>query len=207
MNQQLMTPIIELAGLPASGKTTAVSLLGSALAERGIRCHLIPEAASVAPIQHLKRHWFFNAWTLSTLVKEYLETDLSDEVGRVIVDRGFVDCLSWIRWFRTIARIDDRTAKALEQFATAPAWFHRTALTVVLRCSFNTALHRRGASGRILNAQTFAELEQAYDFVIAELLDRKEGPKLLVVDTDTLTPIEVRERIMAQLERLSVDAL
>ncbi len=130
--------------------------------------------------------------------------DLKDEGAKVIVDRGFVDCLCWIMWFRTTGRIDARTAKSLEELAMTSQWFDKTALTVVLRCQFSTALHRRGREGQILNTQTFVELRNAYDLAIEQML-KKHSPPLLLIETDQLTPFEVRDQILERIA--SLDAL
>lgn len=194
-------PIVELAGLPAAGKTTTARLIEEALTRQRIPVRVVPEAASIAPIGALKRHWFFNAWTLCTSVKEYLEASAAGDAAKVVFDRGFVDCLCWVMWYRTTGRIDEATARALEGFATAAAWFESTEVTVVLRCEFETALKRRGEGGRIVNAKTFQELRRAYDLVLNRLVKLDKGPMILMIDTDSLTPEHVRDRVLTQIGR------
>lgn len=198
MNTIRLLPIIELAGLPASGKTTSAKLIKEALSQRHLACQVIPEAASIAPIQNFKRHWLFNAWTLCATIKEYLETEQIEKAAKVVIDRGFIDCLCWIMWFRSTGCIDSQTAKALEMFATTSEWFENISLTIVLRCQFSTALQRRGKEGQILNSKTFSELQHAYDLVIQQLL-KKNYPPLLIIETDRLTPFEVCDQILKHI--------
>lgn len=195
---------VELAGLPASGKTTTASLLKNRLLESNLRCTVVPEAAARSPLAHLKKNWKFNAWTLCQAVGSVLEHHGTSDDVVVVLDRGLVDALCWIKWFRSKNEIDEAIASALESFAKVPAWFRHSNVTVVLRAAFETALHRRGSRGRILNEQTFSELRQAYETSVADLQrDLRLG--VLVLDTDDLSPAQVLDRVTEFLAKCRPD--
>lgn len=203
MNNEQLTPIIEFAGVPASGKTTTANLLRQRLSTLGLPVRLLSEAAHEAPLQHLKQEWLFNTWTLCTTLTRYLESQTGSAEQHVILDRGFLDSVCWFTWFRSTGRVDNSTAMAMEGLALTPAWFDRTVLSVVLRCAFRTARRRRTHTGRIFNAATFAELTAAYETVVNRFASRNQSATILVIDTDTLTPREVVDRVM---NRLSLSA-
>ena len=189
---------LELAGLPASGKTTTASLLKTQLSRCGLRCIVVSEAGERSPIPHLKTDWQFNAWTLCQTVASVVEHQANKNNDIVILDKGLVDALCWIRWFRSRNKIDAVTATALESFAQVPAWFSCATVTVVLRVQFQTAFRRHGGQGRIMNAGTFTELRQAYDATIAKLLEREPGCAT-VIDTDQRTPDQVLAIVIDRL--------
>lgn len=199
MNNTSDAVFLELAGLPAAGKTTTAALISERVSDLGLRCAVVPEAAARSPISHLKRNWRFNAWTLCQAVTSVLEHYGAREHDVVVLDRGLVDALCWIRWFRTRSAIDLSTANTLEAFARVSAWFQVPTVVAVLRARFETALSRRGGSGRIVNAQTFKELQLAYQSTVDELQEGQQVGTLHFIDTDNLSRVEVAEEVMRQL--------
>lgn len=190
---------LELAGLPASGKTTTASLLKQRLTKRGLRGTIVPEAAAESPLLHLKRDWRFNAWTLCQAVASVVEHADTEQHDVVVLDRGLLDALCWIKWFRLRSEIDTATASALESFALVPTWFRKTAVTVVLHVRFETALQRRGATGRIVNPRTFQELRRAYDGTVNELLQRELAKHVRMLETDDMSPDQVCQAVASLL--------
>src|SRR5690349_21164219 len=98
---------LELAGPPASGKTTTARLVWERFAGKGVHCSIVPEAAARSPLVNLKRSWTFNAWTLCQTVSSVLERTNSQQEDIVVLDRGLIDSLCWIQWFRSRGEIDE----------------------------------------------------------------------------------------------------
>ncbi|MFQ5852547.1 MAG: hypothetical protein ACE5JU_18455 [Candidatus Binatia bacterium] len=198
---QIPKPIfLELAGLPVAGKTTTASLLVDELTKRGLRCIVVPEAAAISPLSHLKLNWQFNAWTLCQAVASILEHGARPSHDLVVLDRGLVDALCWVRWFRLTDGIEGATADALESFARVKTWYETCNLVVILRVKFETALKRRGQTGRIVNLQSFRELHEAYDATLKDLRTDPLVKHIAMLDTDNLSPSEV---IYWTLDRLN----
>ena len=190
---------VELAGLPAAGKTTTAELVKKRLSERGLRCTVVPEAAEKSPLSHFKRDWRFNAWTLCQAVSSVLEHNSTQNYNVVVLDRGLIDALCWIEWFRSKSEINFTTATILESFVRIPTWFQEPKVIVALRVQFETALSRRGTSGRIVNPQTFRELRKAYERAISELLQNGQCANIHIIDTDELSPNQVLDEVMKLL--------
>lgn len=89
--------IIELFGLPRTGKTTAAHALLKYYKDRGLKVHLNKERASVCPVED-KLSPLFNLWTAVAYLKEYIEAT-ENGCSFVISDRGLLDALVWINSF------------------------------------------------------------------------------------------------------------
>src|SRR4051794_39520265 len=154
---------VELAGLPAGGKTTTAERLSEWLIAHRYTAIVIPEPGPTSKLQDAKLDWKFNAWTLCKTVSSILEHEHLQAVDFVILDRGLLDAQCWIQWFNNTGRIDADAADAIPPFAEIEGWFSRQACTVILRDAYDTAIRRRPqkAPSRIVNATTFAELWDA----------------------------------------------
>jgi len=88
--------VIEFAGLPKAGKTTAVNQLYSFLKRCGFGVKVVVERASVCPIRD-KRHATFNIWTAATTLAQLLEYTQDpprpDDPDIVVLDRGLFDSI------------------------------------------------------------------------------------------------------------------
>jgi len=182
---------IEFAGPPAVGKTTACNLLSHELQRLGSRVALVPEAAARAPIPQLKRKWLFNAWTSCQTISQMIEHLDDNRHQFALIDRGITDSRCWMAWHRARGEMDIATHTAVRNFLCVDAWMKRQGLVFYLRATFDTALKRRGAAGRILNLKTYVELLQAYDSEILAMQGRRGGPIACTLETDQLTPAEV----------------
>ncbi|MEM7134309.1 MAG: hypothetical protein AAF702_49015 [Chloroflexota bacterium] len=196
--------VIEFAGNPAAGKSTAIQNLAQQMKEQGVRCELIPSALSISPLSHFKTEWIFDAWIICQSINTLLETCWNSETDIVIFDRGLVDTLCWLECFKNRGMIDDETQKIVENFARIGTWFDRISLVAVMRVDFTTALYRKGQSGSVINQQTFSELDIAYKSVLSRLESDKISARIIELHTDRLSPMEVCNFILSQVPTYSV---
>jgi thymidylate kinase len=192
--------IIELAGLPAAGKTSAAEILRGRLRSHSIACMVVNEAAQRNPLQRSKCEWPFNVWSSSQTLTNILEARERGDVAVVVVDRGLIDAQCWMLWLRNQRKIDERSYIAIRDFLRGPLWASSTALVVELKVEFQTALRRRGGdTGRIFNAENFKALAQAYRRALLDPRARHKDTRLARIDTTELTLSEVVGRIEAML--------
>lgn len=191
--------IIELAGPPASGKTTTATLLWELLTAAGFAASVVREAAERAPFRpEMKRDWRFTGWTLFQTVSEVLRHGTNNSDFRfVIFDRGLVDELCWIHWFSEREQIPADTRDLLFNIAEHEGWFPRNQVLCVLTAKFSTAVKRRGI-GRIINATTYDELTAIYETKPAIAAERHAFP-LVFVRTDAISPHEVANIVFHKL--------
>ncbi len=162
------TLIIELFGLPRTGKTTISRILRKSLLEKGFNPHVVTERASVCPIRD-KLHPFFNLWTSMALIKEYVEV-WEQGYDVVIADRGLMDALVWIETF------NDHEKYALVQ-QVVHSLLNSQLIHLSLLCGYymyaeiDTVLEReerhmvQPRKGRILNEKTLARYREAFEVV------------------------------------------
>src|SRR5882762_8468762 len=86
--------VIEFAGTPKSGKSTAVEAIRHFFSRQGFRVHVLAERAALCPIP-MKGHLFFNTWCAVSMLAELLE-NVDTDTDIIIVDRGILDALVWL---------------------------------------------------------------------------------------------------------------
>src|SRR5216683_4994914 len=106
--------VIEFAGTPKSGKTTAVEAIRHFLSRQGFRVYVLAERAAVCPIP-MKGHLFFNTWCASTMLAELL-ANVETETDIIIVDRGLFDALVWLTLQRQRHELTADEAQVIEAF-------------------------------------------------------------------------------------------
>jgi predicted ATPase len=190
--------IVEFAGVPASGKTTAANSLAAVLSKRGRRVEVVREAAESAPFSgDGKEKWQFNAWTLLDAVSQSLRLQCDSAADCVIFDRGLFDARCWLDWHMFGKRLDLKVFEVLDRFAGIPDWYGQVDVVFLLQADYRVALKRRnGVVGRIVNGPTFLSLEEAYDRVSQR---HEEGPLLVPIDTAARNPSEVLDAVGAHL--------
>lgn len=198
-----ITTYIEFSGLPETGKTASIRALSVDLTNQGIQCEVISGSTKNPLFCHLKSNWVFDAWLVCKMAKDLIEGRMDAQNKLTIFDRGLIDTLCWIEWFRMRGEIKSETALAVERFARIPEWFDKVKLTVVLRATFETALQRKGNTGRIVNFETYRELSRAYETVLGKLSSAHNAPNIYVIDTDNLSITEICDLVLLRLKELT----
>ncbi|MBB6307330.1 hypothetical protein [Xanthobacter tagetidis] len=91
--------VIEFAGSPKAGKTSALNSLDIFLRRNGFRTRILTERASVCPIPN-KFDPVFNVWTGCAALNQLLDTISNNalKIDVIIMDRGFFDAICWFEW-------------------------------------------------------------------------------------------------------------
>jgi len=195
---------LELAGLPATGKTTSALLLKQRLTELGLSCSVLPERDENSSLRTLRGHWYYNAWRLCRLVAQVLEAQCGQPLDVVIVDRGVVDALCWFAWLRRRGELPDQLAKVLESFLVDPPWIRGRQLVCVMRVAYETAVARRGGrTGFVVNERTYAEVELAYSDTLRNPPPSWSQKLIRYLDTDHLSHEAVLRTLLDWLGEIS----
>lgn len=194
---------IELAGVPASGKTTAARRLHARFLREGREAVIVREAAEIAPFpRSQKRDWRFNAWTLFYATSEMIRLEADPAGPTVIFDRGLFDAAVWIRWHLSSKHIDPRTASLLQSVCLFEPWQRQVDVVFLLEASFDVVLERRsGRVGQIVNRETLRELADAYESIRIDPGSNLTMP-LFVIPTDHRSPEDVERAILAHLDEV-----
>ncbi|MEO6773230.1 MAG: hypothetical protein ABI467_09425 [Kofleriaceae bacterium] len=199
--------VLELTGTPKAGKSTSVVTLQTFFKEAGFQVHLLKERAADCPLP-MKGHFFFNAWTMATMLSEVLETHETN-VDLLILDRGFFDALVWLE---LQARRDQVTAdekKTFADFVTLERWRSLVDVTVIMKVDPVKALEREHQNqivhrvGSMMNPQALGEFNDALAQVAREYEDRF---KLIEIDTTNAagvvkTNLDLLEELLPLIEQ------
>lgn len=194
------TKIIELFGLPRTGKTTGLKAVKEFLTEKGYKVRIIRERASVCPIND-KLHPFFNYWTAVSLLKEYIEAN-DDGFDFVLADRGIFDAYVWVNFLTKENEKDIRQEflNLVNQNFIISNYYK----TIYFHSDINTIMnreHERQAkqhSGRIMNPITLEGYSKSFMKIEPEL---KKWCSIKSMDTSNLTIQQMITEICAELEK------
>ena len=202
--------VIEFAGTPRAGKTSAIHSLAERLSDSGQRVRIVEERASTWP-HPSKRHPYFNLWTATETATEtsaLLIEAVHAEMDVVLVDRGLFDALCWMEWYRRLGHLTREQHRAIDQFLRLAPFRDLIHLVFVMTVGPVEAIKRELATrlptdqdrpGSILNTDTLIELNAS----IAAAAHRHRGEfRLERLDTTTMT----RDRTLEEISR-SVRAL
>ena len=81
--------VLELTGTPKAGKTSTLALLQAFFKSAGFKVSTLKERAAECPLS-MKGHFFFNAWTMATMLADVL-ANLETDADLLLLDRGFLD--------------------------------------------------------------------------------------------------------------------
>lgn len=184
--------VIEFAGTPKSGKSTAVEAIRHFFVRHGFRVHVLTERAALCPIP-MKGHLFFNTWCAASMLAELLE-NVETETDIVIVDRGLFDALVWMTLQERRGELAAEEARTIEAFLLLDRWRTLIDLAVVMNVSAEEALDRETTQritrkgGSIMNPQVLGAISDSVDEAV-----RRYGPRFAGIVHHKTTGRRVRE--------------
>jgi predicted NUDIX family phosphoesterase/thymidylate kinase len=171
--------VIEFAGTPKSGKSTAVEAIRHFFTRNGFRVHVLAERAAVCPIP-MKGHLFFNTWCACSMLAELL-ANVEAEADIIIVDRGIFDSLVWLTLQLQRGEITNAEAAIIDSFLLLERWRTLTDLIAVMNVPANEALARENAqrittkTGSIMNEQVLGVLSDSVHTAYEKYKHKFEG--------------------------------
>ena len=132
--------IVELAGTPKAGKTTALHVLHRFLKDCGYVVHEMRERAADCPVA-MKGHFFFNTWTTTTMLASMIES-LESEADVLLLDRGVFDAIVWLESQNLDHQLSAEEYEVFRKFVLLNRWRTLTDLTFVFTVEPETALRR-----------------------------------------------------------------
>lgn len=201
--------VVELTGTPKAGKSTSVVTLQTFFKEAGYQVHLLNERAADCPLP-MKGHFFFNAWTMATMLAEVLETH-ETQVDLLILDRGFFDALVWLELQARRGQVTEDEKQVFSQFVLLERWRSLVDVTVIMKVDPEKALQREHQNqivhrvGSMMNPRALGEFNDALAHVANEYSNRFA---LIEVDTTNAagvvpTNVELLEALLPRIEQWS----
>jgi predicted NUDIX family phosphoesterase len=168
--------VIEFAGTPKSGKSTAVEAVRHFFSRNGFRVHVLAERAAVCPIP-MKGHLFFNTWCACSMLAELL-ANVEADADIIIVDRGIFDALVWLNLQLQRGEITSEEAGTIDSFLLLDRWRTLIDLVVVMNVPAQEAMNRENSqritkkAGSIMNEKVLETFSDAVSVAF-----EKYGPK------------------------------
>ncbi|QGZ93204.1 hypothetical protein [Terricaulis silvestris] len=177
--------VIEFAGTPKAGKSTAVEAVRHFFSRQNFRVHILSERAAQCPIP-MKGHLFFNTWCATSMLAELLE-NIETDTDIIIVDRGIFDSLVWLLLQRERGELTQEEADTIEAFLLLERWRSLIDLSIVMSVDADTAMKREVAQritkkpGSIMNTDVLNAITRS----VRTATDKyeKDFPKILSLDT------------------------
>lgn len=180
--------IIEFCGSPKSGKSSAITSLGTFLKRNGFRVRVVKEYAADSPIED-KANWLFNVWTACSTIRHvatYIARPATD-VDVVLLDRGIFDALCWLRWLSATNRIDEPTRSGVANFLRLERFRSAIDLVFIFTTSPEVSIDREYAHlltsryGTIMNPPVLEEYLSAVRHTMQT--HGSEFKRILEIDT------------------------
>jgi hypothetical protein len=187
--------VIELAGTPRAGKTTALHGLIPRFVEVGYGVEVVTERAGFSPVPS-KRDLDFNRWTAHSTAAEIIRArHAGKEV--VLVDRGLFDVLVWMDWFWRGEKLSTDSHRTIDAYYRGEMCQSGIDLVLVMTVDPDEALSREKMAGSpgagpIMNPGTLSDINESIDIV---MLRTGEDFPLVHVPTTGLTPSETLRRV------------
>lgn len=168
--------IVELAGTPKAGKTTALHVLHRFLKDCGYHVQEMRERAGDCPIA-MKGHFFFNTWTTTTMLASMIES-LESEADVLLLDRGVFDAIVWLEAQRREKQVTKDEYHIFRDFVLLNRWRSLTDSTFVFTVSPEKALERENKdlivrrSGSIMGSGFLARYNEILAAVHEEVKDQ-----------------------------------
>lgn len=195
--------IVEFAGLPNSGKSSAIAVAGDYFSRSAHRVKVVAEGARTCPFRNRHRVEFA-CWTASHAVGLVLEAGLGTDWETIMIqDRGVFDALAFLKLLHLEEFIAlEKLGHFMDYFADH-RWTHFVDLVLLFRVSPERAVERDYASeigarpGVITNIATMRRLSVAYDFVLEEY--GNSFPRVEQIDTTDATQLRTARKVVEHI--------
>lgn len=157
--------VLELTGTPKAGKTSSLATLQAFFKSAGFKVSTLTERAAECPLS-MKGHFFFNAWTMATMLADVL-ANLETDADLLLLDRGFLDALIWLELQVTRHQVSVEERRIFTEFVMLPRWRDLVDHTIVMTAAPEKALEREDQGtlirrrGTLMNPIALAEFNAA----------------------------------------------
>lgn len=194
-----MNIIIEICGMPATGKTTAINSLKAEL-RKSIhfdKIVFIDDPSLTNPLNTKKTDIDFNIWNMNTIINAVLTQE--DKI--FIVEKGFYDLLAWMKYHLIVRNTTNAEYSLLYNYLMNNRWKEQTYKLIMLTCTDETIFIRRPQKGRIINKNVIEKLSLAYND-LEHCVSNKTSNEFIKIDTDNLSIVEANRIVLEEVEKV-----
>lgn len=171
MRQKRGAPIvIEVGGIPYSGKTTVVREISGCLERAGRRYSIIKEyLGEPAFYQAAKMGPDVTFVRLLNCLREVVELAYCRDLGAIIIDRGLIDSLVWLDWFEGRGERLEEIRRIASDAVSVATSISSKYFFVWLDIDPLTSSLRHAQPGRIVNLPNLLDLRAHYKNVVSSI--------------------------------------
>jgi len=192
--------IIELAGLPRSGKSSAIEVARDYFGRGGVSVRTIAEGARTCPFDRKHRIELSN-WTANMALTNVLESKLNLSSNILVLqDRGLFDSIAFLKMLHLENFINQKTFSDFENYFTNRNWTQLVDLVILLQVKPSIAIERDLAArissnpAFITNLQSLSILQESYNYVIKK--HKTKFPSIVMIDTSKMNRLEVATSVI-----------
>ena len=193
--------VLELTGTPKAGKTSTLAALQAFFKSAGFKVATLKERAAECPLS-MKGHFFFNAWTMATMLADVL-ANLETDADLLLLDRGFLDALIWLELQVARHQVSSAGRRVFTEFVLLPRWRDLVDHTIIMTATAEKALEREDHGtliprrGTLMNTTALAEFNKATERTLAE--HRGAFAHTVIDTTDASSAKESTVRILTEV--------
>jgi len=194
--EKLQRPfIVEITGLPDSGKSTVVKRIDVFLRRQGSgdqECKILIPQEGTKTVRNIPRTAIQHSIAASNYALQILlQQSYSTDYDLLFFDRGLYDAWCFIEWLRQKRRLEQEESDCFKSFFTYEGWLKNIDLCFFVMCDPKTATARNRKDsfltqkvGIRTNPKTVAELY--YAFVAGYTYFKNQGAPVVLIDTTNL---------------------
>jgi len=193
--------VVEFFGTPKAGKTTIMSMARHFLRRNGWRVTARPEGAEAIDWARVTPQYNEETWRYA-MSEVYQRLDRPFEL--IMLDRGLMDNLAWMDYWRKKEMLLPEDQKKGEAFKLSPIYRDMFDLHVCMVCEMELSLERELANamtkkdGDIMNRRALSSFRESHD-KLWERLNGDEDDRLVWHDTSKETPFETTYFVLTQI--------
>lgn len=186
--------IVEVCGTPKAGKSALTQYVAHLFRRCGLKTCVITEPAEVNPLPE-KIDPSFNVWNLTSVLSKLL-TAVDGNYHIVLIDRGLLDCIAWLRWHYERSFVSQEELDTVGQFIRFTRWWSLLDLVIAVivpplvaldREPFGTKLNptRPTESGdvpRVMQTDVLEQYNRALESVLTSLEKPENRPPVWRLD-------------------------
>jgi len=197
--------IVEMTGLPDSGKSTILNRIDVFLRRQGggeQECKILIPQEGTKIVRNIPRTAFQHSIAASNYALQILlQQSYSTDYDLLFFDRGLYDAWCFIEWLRQKRRLEQGESDCFKSFFTHEGWLKNIDLCFFVMCDpkMATARNRKDSFltqkvGIRTNPKTVAELYSV--FMAGYIYFKNQGAPVVLIDT---TNLDVRQATMKTL--------
>ena len=177
-----MKTIIELVGLPATGKTSFLKKIIRDTRDK-YNVRVLRDSSEKNPLQNKKDHIDFNIWNISKIISDLkeFENDLNQKI--LVIEKGIFDISAWLNWHKDFNNHYHQNTTSLVENLNEYYVSNYNYYVVFFVEELEVILQRR-EYGRIFNDEVMLQLKSSYLELLKKLKETKNIELIIVRNSD-----------------------